>query len=55
VDDKLAGGQIECEFWNSQIGDCRIRKILELLEKLLTEFLNASLPSKNQALLRNNP
>lgn len=27
--------QDECEFWNPT-GDCRIRKVLELLEEMLT-------------------
>ena len=27
----------ECEFWNPQVGDCRIRLVLALLEKKLKE------------------
>jgi hypothetical protein len=29
----------ECEFWNPQVGDCRVRLVLALLEKRLKEAL----------------
>lgn len=31
----LESQALECEFWNTEENDCRIRKCLELLQKIL--------------------